>query len=214
MKIACISDTHNQYHVLDNILPDADMIIHAGDLVRHGTVAEIQDFIDWYSKLNYKYKIFVGGNHDGALETLREQIHIPNNLIYLENTMVEIERIKIWGSPVSPPYRSFGFMWDEKKREELYASVPNCDILINHSPPHGTLDFIEEGRHVGCKYLASAINRVKPKLVICGHIHESYGTINKDGITYINPSIMTKKYHPNNLPILVDYHNVCLSDCS
>ncbi|MDD3267247.1 MAG: metallophosphatase domain-containing protein [Burkholderiales bacterium] len=214
MKIVCISDTHSQYHILNDILPDADMIIHAGDLVRHGSVEEIQDFINWYSKLNYKYKIFIGGNHDGSLEHSKDQIHIPKNIIYLENTLIEIEGIKIWGSPVSPPYRSFGFMWDEKRREELYKTVPKCDILINHSPPLGTLDLIEEGRNVGCEYLALAIAKVKPKLVICGHIHESYGTIKKDGTIYINPSIMTKKYQPTNLPIIVDYQNVCLSNCS
>lgn len=214
MKIVCISDTHNHYEVLNEILPDADMIIHAGDLVRHGTIEEIQQFINWYSNLNYKYKIFIGGNHDGALETARAEIHIPDNLIYLENELIIIEGIKIWGSPVSPPYRSFGFMWNDERRKQLYQTTPLCDILINHSPPHGTMDLIEEGKHVGCEFLTGAIARVKPKLVICGHIHESYGIMKKNGITYINPSIMTIKYQPINQPILIDYHDVCLSNCS
>ena len=42
-------------------------------------------------------KIFVGGNHDGALEHSRELITIPENVIYLENQLVECAGLKIWG---------------------------------------------------------------------------------------------------------------------
>ena len=45
MKIVCISDTHNHHHVLDDNLPDGDMLIHAGDVAIHGSVAEIQEFL-------------------------------------------------------------------------------------------------------------------------------------------------------------------------
>lgn len=209
MRIVCISDTHNQYRALDNKLPAGDIIIHAGDLVTHGTVEEIQQFISWFQQLPFQYKIFVGGNHDGSLEHSRSEIDIPDDVIYLENSAVMINGVKIWGSPVSPPYRSFGFMWDDKRREELYQTIPDdCQILINHSPPLGTLDQILEGSHVGCQFLAQQIIRVKPALLICGHIHESYGFTNKEGTLYVNPSLMTRKYAPQNLPIVVDYDEI------
>lgn len=204
MKLVCISDTHNQYQTLDGKIPDGDILIHAGDLVRHGSIAEIQAFVDWYSQLPHRYKLFIGGNHDGALEHSRHLINIPNNLTYLENELIIIEGIRIWASPVSPPYRSFGFMWDDTRREELYKTVPECDIIINHSPPYGTIDTVLDGKSVGCKFLAAAIARVRPKLVICGHIHEAYGIVNKDGINYINPSIMNIYYQPVNAPIVIE----------
>lgn len=206
MRIVCISDTHNKYHVLTDKLPNGDILIHAGDLVTHGTVEEIQQFILWFQELPYQYKIFVGGNHDGALEHQRAQITIPDNIIYLENSATIINNTKIWGSPVSPPYRSFGFMWSDERRCELYKTIPSdCQILINHSPPFGTLDKVTEGSHVGCQFLAEHIARVKPKIVICGHIHEAYGYIVKDNILYINPSLMTRKYEPINQAIVIDY---------
>jgi hypothetical protein len=37
------------------------MIIHAGDISLAGKPDEIQDFIDWFSSLRYKYKIFIAG---------------------------------------------------------------------------------------------------------------------------------------------------------
>lgn len=204
MKIVCISDTHNHHQVLDGIIPTGDILIHGGDIAIHGSILEIQQFIDWFSQLPHKYKIFVGGNHDGALEHSRYLINIPTNVIYLENELVEIEGLKIWGSPVSPPYRSFGFMWDDLKRQALYANTPKCDILINHSPALGSLDKIIEERHVGCEFLKEAIERIKPRLVISGHIHEGYGKIEQNGIIYVNASIMTRYYKPLNQPICVE----------
>lgn len=205
MKIICISDTHNRYQELDDKIPDGDILIHAGDLVNHGTVEEIQQFVNWYSKLPHRYKIFVGGNHDGALEHSRELIQIPKNLIYLENELVEIEGLRIWGSPVSPPYRSFGFMWDEERRYANYQLIPdNCDIIINHSPPFGILDQVEEGQHVGCEILAKRLSELNPQLVVFGHIHEGYGQLKLGNTTYVNASIMTRRYRATNLPICIE----------
>lgn len=204
MKIVCISDTHNHHQILDGIIPAGDILIHGGDIAIHGSVAEIQEFINWFSQLPHRYKIFVGGNHDGALEHSKHLINIPADVIYLENQLIEIEGLKIWGSPVSPPYRSFGFMWDDLKRKALYANMPDCDILINHSPALDSLDKIIEERHVGCKFLKKAIERVKPRLVISGHIHEGYGKLEQNGIVYVNASIMTRHYKPLNQPIIVE----------
>lgn len=204
MKIVCISDTHNHHQILDGIIPAGDILIHGGDIAIHGSVAEIQEFINWFSQLPHRYKIFVGGNHDGALEHSKHLISIPTSVIYLENQLIEIEGLKIWGSPVSPPYRSFGFMWDDLKRQALYANMPDCDILINHSPALDSLDKIIEERHVGCEFLKKAIERVKPRLVISGHIHEGYGKLQQNGIIYVNASIMTRHYKPLNQPIIVE----------
>ncbi len=202
MKIICISDTHNQYSGLEHKIPHGDILIHAGDLVRHGTVDELQKFVDWYSTLPHQYKIFVAGNHDGGLEHHRNKIIIPNNLIYLENELIAIHGLKIWGSPVSPPYRSFGFMWDEQRRFETYQKIPmDCDIIINHSPSFGKLDLVEEGMNVGCKILAARLEQVPPRIFICGHIHESYGVLYDKTTTYINASIMNRNYEPINKPI-------------
>jgi len=203
MKIVCISDTHNHHQILDNTLPDGDILIHGGDIAIHGSVTEIQNFIDWFAKLPHKHKIFVGGNHDGALEHSRHMIAIPDNITYLENSSTTIEGLSIWGSPVSPPYRSFGFMWTDVRRKQLYENMTYHDIIINHSPALGTLDTILEGNNVGCEFLQNTIARIKPKLVVSGHIHESYGVTTRNGTIYVNASIMTRYYKPANLPIVI-----------
>jgi hypothetical protein len=48
-------------------------------------------------------------------------------------------------------------------------------ILISHSPPYGVVDKAYNGKHVGSKIVLEAIRKYKPKLVLCGHIHEAKG---------------------------------------
>lgn len=76
----------------------------------------------------------------------------------------------------------------------------NTDILITHGPPHGILDEVN-GCNVGCEELLLAVQRIKPKYHIFGHIHEGYGQKTIDGTTYINCSHVDGKYRPVNQPI-------------
>jgi Icc-related predicted phosphoesterase len=204
MNIVCISDTHDQHEKLNDILPEGDMIIHAGDISLRGNLAEIQDFVNWFSNLPYRYKIFIAGNHDFALEKNASLVEIPQNVTYLNNQQVTIEDITIWGSPVTPPFYNWAFMWPLEKRRQLYKKIPdNCDIIISHGPVFGTLDKVKMGQNVGCPLLKARVEEIKPKLFICGHIHEAYGSTTKDSTTYINASIMSVRYEPVNLPIKI-----------
>ena len=62
MKILFISDTHKLHRKLKN-LPEADLFIHGGDVSKTGADHEVDDFIHWFARLNYKYKVFIAGNH-------------------------------------------------------------------------------------------------------------------------------------------------------
>src|SRR3712207_3984284 len=100
MRIVCTSDTHGQHTNL--VVPEGDMIIHAGDISTLGKQEEIESFLHWFCELPHSYKIFIGGNHDFFLEKEPDVFSqmIPENCIYLNDSMVDIEGVKIWGSPV------------------------------------------------------------------------------------------------------------------
>ena len=53
MKLTFISDTHNKQLTIPAI-GSGDIILHSGDATGRGEEWEIQKFVDWYSKLNYK----------------------------------------------------------------------------------------------------------------------------------------------------------------
>ena len=57
LKIVCLSDTHNCNEQI--VVPDGDILIHAGDATIRGTEREVEDFLAWFSSLPHKHKIFV-----------------------------------------------------------------------------------------------------------------------------------------------------------
>lgn len=204
MKVVAISDTHCLHHALK--LPKGDMLIHAGDVSRSGSAAQISDFVHWFAKQDFKYKIFIAGNHDRFFERKREERineMIPENVIYLNDTNVVIEGIKIHGSPVQPWF--FDWAFNRQRGEEIdkhWQLIPDdTDILVVHGPPYGKLDRIIGGELVGCEMLMKKIDEIKPKKVIFGHIHECYGELTENDVHYINASVVNRSYRLANKPI-------------
>jgi Icc-related predicted phosphoesterase len=159
------------------------------------------------------YKIFVAGNHDDmceAVPSLVKQLFHENDIIYLDNAQVEIEGIKIWGSPYTPRYGGWSFMkerGDEMSR--IWKMIPeDTDILITHGPPMNILDFTLRGKvNAGCWDLAHKIKQIKPKLHLFGHVHEGYGT-HFDGTTrYYNSSILDVDYQFTNELQMINYED-------
>ena len=204
MKVIAISDTHGQHRKVS--LPAGDLIIHAGDLTPRGRYEEVIDFLDWFSQLDYTYKIFIAGNHDFYFENYpRETISslIPQNVIYLNDSGVEINGVHIWGSPIQPWFYDWAF--NRRRGAEIaehWGLIPvNTDLLITHGPPLGILDKTVNGASVGCQDLLSAINDLNLKFHIFGHIHESYGQLGVPGRKYMNASLLDENYRMKNMPI-------------
>ncbi len=210
MKIWHISDTHT-YHSLLAVPENIDMIIFSGDCSnpREPIVNqnEVFDFIEWMKSLDIKYKVFVAGNHDTSIERnyVKKSDFEDAGIIYLENEYVEIEGLKIFGSPQTP---SFGMGWAfNKKREKMYEHWKNVwdsvDIFITHGPPKGILDLSLDRDHnlerCGDLSLLKRILEIKPKLVCFGHIHNCEDILNAGTkvlsaypeITFSNGSVVT-----------------------
>lgn len=207
MKITFISDTHGQHEQL--MLPESDMIIHAGDISSRGLLSEVQQFIDWFSELPVKHKVFIVGNHDFLAEQEPDLFRslIPDNLIYLENTAVEIEGIKIWGSPITPFF--FNWAFNRQRGAEInkyWEAIPgDTDILVTHGPPLGIGDRTFRGEEVGCEGLLKAIEKITPRYHVFGHIHEDYGVFKTDETTFINASVLNLKYKMRHSPVTIEW---------
>ena len=207
MKIVFISDTHGHHHALQ--LPKGDMIIHAGDVTKRGLRDQVIDFLDWYANLDFEHKIFVAGNHDFFFENeTQKEIErvIPENVIYLNDSGVEIEGLKIWGSPVQPWFHDWAFNRQRGAEiQEHWDQIPNeLDILITHGPANGVLDLTARNESVGCKDLLDKIREVKPQIHVSGHIHEGYGVVKMFETSFINASVVNANYLLTNSPIELD----------
>ena len=61
VRVVCVSDTHNQTSRMDHVVPDGDILIHAGDFSITGLVSEVKQFNDWLGTLPHKHKIVIAG---------------------------------------------------------------------------------------------------------------------------------------------------------
>lgn len=214
MKIIFISDTHGQHASLQlpKLEAEKTMLIHTGDSSKMGKEDEIIDFLKWFEVQDYTYKIFIAGNHDFLFEknpSLAESL-IPKNCIYLNNSSVEIEGIKIWGSPITPRFYDWAFNCDRgEKIKKYWEQIPNdTDILLTHGPAYGILDQVINGLQVGCEELIKVIEKIKPKIHACGHIHEAYGKVTNLNTIFINSSVLDIRYKLVHPPILIDWNEI------
>lgn len=200
-RFVCISDTHNQTPKL----PRGDVLIHAGDLTNQGSISELQKTVAWLEAADFEAKIVIAGNHDITLDSkFYEQYgHSFHNkhsqspeacqklfvesssitylkhepaAVYLRSPTGPHTHFAVFGSPYSPILMNWAFQYSETESAKLWDQIPvDTDIVITHTPPKHHLDTTGRGHSSGCEALTKALWRVRPRLVVCGHIHESRG---------------------------------------
>ncbi len=73
-RFVCVSDTHNASPADGGFkLPKGDVLIHAGDLTKQGTYAELQKTLDWIEQADFEVKIVVAGGssyHSNSINKL------------------------------------------------------------------------------------------------------------------------------------------------
>lgn len=187
------------------------MIIHCGDF--SDSEIGFENFIKWFADLNYTYKILVSGNHDFFIERVGyDNIkHYCNlhNIIYLQDTSVTIEGIKIHGSPWTPEYGNWAFMEQDEKLTKYWNRIPyDTEILITHGPAYNIGDLVQQDimdPNAGSKTLArKIISLPKLKYHFFGHIHDDYGIHVQKKYIACNASIQNYYKTELNKPIVVE----------
>lgn len=196
MRILHISDTHSKHYLLKT-LPKADVIIHSGDVSFAGSEEEVMAFMEWFTALPYKYKIFIAGNHDDCLFGANID-GLPENCFYLCNSGISIEGVYFYGVPM--------FMEDAMSGEydKSIQKIPNkTKVLITHQPPYGVLDS-SANINYGDRNLLQTVLKIQPKYHLFGHIHDAYGIKKSDNILFANAAILDEHYEISNKAILLE----------
>lgn len=211
MKIAFVSDMHGYHNSV--IIPEVDCIISCGDSTLTGEIWEMKNFLIWLSAQKATNKIFINGNHEVQVERLNLMQslvkEVDDSLIYLEDESVTVEGLKFWGSPKTPEFFSWAYMYNRADGDRQWMDIPvNTDILITHGPPYGVLDDVKPVRgyqdnHAGCSALLEKVREIKPVIHAFGHIHSWSGYKQLDKTLFINASICTESYKATNPPIVV-----------
>lgn len=189
MKIVAFSDCHWLYKNIKKF-PKADLCIFAGDWCGAGeSLYETLYFVNWLEKLKYSHKIVIPGNHDIFCEnniSFCKELFRERGVVLLIDEMIEVNGLKIYGTPWSPEFNNWAFMEKEENLKKIFKVIPNnLDILITHTPPKGICD----PNGYGSEELRKAVVDKKPKLHIFGHAHEGYGVHNQINTKFYNVAV-------------------------
>ena len=224
--MVCISDTHGLHE--GPSVPPGDILLHAGDLTRTGAPAELRGLADWLGRQPHRHKVVIAGNHDLTLDVpyywsswrrfhrraepfdasaIKAAFASDDRFTYLEDDLVEVSGLRIYGSPWQPTFYHWAFNLDRGAPiAAVWDRIPSdVDILLTHGPPLGRGDLCVSGARAGCLELLRAVQgRVRPRFHVFGHIHEGYGATTDGHTTYINASTCTVRYQARQPPFVFD----------
>ena len=173
MKFLTFVDLHEDKKSLKALVnrakeDDIDFIVCAGDITMFGR--GLRYTLKQFNDLGKKFYV-IPGNHESD-RMLNEVVGDYEYVINFHEKVFKVDKYVFMG------YGGGGFALEDpqfrKVSREWYSKYQDDKtVLVTHGPPYGCkLDFLEK-RHVGNKDYRKFIERIKPRLVICGHLHEN-----------------------------------------
>jgi Calcineurin-like phosphoesterase len=176
----------------------------------------------WLASVPAAHKILTWGNHDWCGQACNFRRDSPAEasladaqILVDEGTVVPAREstdrtISVWATPWSNQFMNWAFMKQPSELDAVYGEIPDgTDILVSHQPPYGYGDRhfdVGSGRveHLGSRELLAAVDRIRPKLVICGHIHDGHGRTDYAGVPIYNVSVVDEQYRITHPPTVID----------
>ncbi|KAI1767933.1 Metallo-dependent phosphatase [Hypoxylon sp. FL1150] len=84
----------------------------------------------------------------------------------------------VFGSPYIPSCGRWAFQYErvDATAERIWKDIPlDTDILVTHGPARTHRDESRGRVAAGCEMLRQAMWRVRPRIALCGHVHEARG---------------------------------------
>jgi uncharacterized protein len=186
MRILAFSDLHrdlDQAARLAEQSAEADVVIGAGDFasVHEG----LEEAIEALTAIEAP-TVLVPGNNETA-EALREAAADWGAATVLHGDGAELDGVRFFGLGAGVPITPWDWSFDlsEAEAAELLADAPEGGVLVVHSPPLGHVDAASDGEHLGSQAILDAIERKRPRLAVCGHIHDAWGSESSIGPTRV-----------------------------
>ena len=184
MKLLAFSDLHRDLGraaELVEMSAEADVVIGAGDFasVHEGLEETIAALAGIATPT-----VLVPGNNE-TVDALRDTVRSWDAATVLHGEGTSIGGVEFFGLgggiPVTPWDWSFDL--DDSEATGMLAGCPEGAVLVLHSPPKGHCDSAGNDTHFGSPALLEAIEAKRPRLAVCGHIHESWGCEGEIGTT-------------------------------
>jgi Icc-related predicted phosphoesterase len=185
MRVLAFSDLHRDRDRARGVVEKAakaDVVIGAGDFcmwhIGLGRTIEVLRAIE-------RPTVLVPGNHERA-EALRRAVADWPAATVLHGEALEIGGMQFFGlgAAVPPAPLPWSFDLDEDAARQRLSACPADGVLVVHAPPHGHVD-VAFGRHLGSRAVLETVHERRPRLVVCGHIHQCWGRESRIGPTRV-----------------------------
>ena len=182
MKILAVSDEESGVlwsERVREVAGDVDVIISCGDLRN--------DYLEFLLTMINAPLLYVFGNHDerGA-----------EGGICIDGRVYEFEGVRFMGLGGSMRYRQGEHMYSEAEMRRRYWKLRprlwlagGVDVLVTHSPAKGWGD-LDDRAHTGFETFNVILSRYKPKYMLHGHVHPSYGRIKRERVHHSGTRIL------------------------
>jgi Icc-related predicted phosphoesterase len=171
VKLLAFSDLHRdvrQARRLVRMAGDVDVVIAAGDFasIHRGLEETLEPLLEIDTPT-----LVVPGNNETE-DALREACARWEAATVLHGEGTEIDGTSFWGLGAGVPITpwDWSFDLDEERAADMLAGCPDGAVLVVHSPPKGHVD-----KGLGSEAILAAVERARPPLAVCGHIHECWG---------------------------------------
>jgi Icc-related predicted phosphoesterase len=183
MKILAIADLHGAQYRLNILLNNIekfspDLVIICGDITQFGPADVAKNFLDQIPITTFA----ITGNID--------TVDVGKAIDESKATNIEFKRVEKNGisfggiNGINPSETKN--LIESKKIKDL---VDEKSVMVTHVPPHGFQDKVFLGMHAGDKDLRDIVDNYRPRLVLCGHIHEDPGYEKKGKTIVVNCSM-------------------------
>jgi uncharacterized protein len=185
VKLLAFSDLHcdlSQARRLAEAAGEADVVVCAGDLA--SMHSGLEDTVAALREIERPTALVPGNNETDA--ALREACARWDAASVLHGEAAEIEGLTFFGLGAGVPVTPWDWSFDltEEEARSMLEGCPEDCILVVHSPPRGYADS-SEGAHLGSEAVLEAIEEKRPRLALCGHIHESWRQEARVGSTLV-----------------------------
>jgi Icc-related predicted phosphoesterase len=184
MKVLAFSDLHcdlEQGKRLVEMAAEADVVIGAGDFasVHEG----LPETICTLAAITIP-TVLVPGNNE-TVDALRAAVDgwAAATVLHGEGTTIDGTEFYGLGAGIPVTPWDWSFDLDDEAATEMLAACPEGAVLVLHSPPKDHCDSAGGGGNFGSPALLKAIEEKRPRLAVCGHIHESWGCESQVGET-------------------------------
>jgi Icc-related predicted phosphoesterase len=176
VKLLLLSDAEDpalwDYYVPGR-LDGYDLILSAGDLD-----ASYLSFLVTMTNLPVFY---VHGNHNAAYDH-----YPPEGCECIDDRLVTYRGLRILGLGGSARYSREPYQYTEREMRRRIARLRfavwkarGVDIVLTHCPPKGYGD-ADDYAHRGFEAFLPMLDRWKPKALVHGHVHMTYGDIKRE----------------------------------